>query len=63
MTKGKREQAIKNLCWIRSLPEDDIYIQEEVYAIDQNIEGQMAAGGLGFWQPFKLLASSRKIQW
>ncbi|KAG4432482.1 hypothetical protein IFR05_012022 [Cadophora sp. M221] len=63
MTKGKREQAIKNLCWIRSLPEDDIYIQEEIYAIDANIEGQMAAGGLGFWQPFKLLASSRKIQW
>lgn len=63
MTKGKREQAIKNLCWIRSLPADDIYIQEEIYAIDANIEGQMAAGGLGFWQPFKLLASSRKIQW
>ncbi|CAL3970237.1 unnamed protein product [Diplocarpon coronariae] len=63
MTKGQREKAIKNLCWIRDLPEDDVYIQEEVYAIDSNIERQMAAGGLGFWQPFKLLASSRKIQW
>ncbi|CZT05917.1 probable plastidic glucose transporter 4 [Rhynchosporium agropyri] len=63
MTKGKREQAIRNLCWIRSLPEDDLYIQEEVYAIDANIESQMTAGGLGFWQPFRLLASSRKIQW
>lgn len=63
MTKGKREQAIKNLCWIRDLPEDDLYIKEELYAIDGNIERQMAAGGLGFWQPFKLLAASRSIQW
>ncbi|CZR56424.1 probable plastidic glucose transporter 4 [Phialocephala subalpina] len=63
MTKGKREQAIKNLCWIRELPEDEIYIKEEVYAIDQNIERQMQAGGLGFWQPFKILASNKAIQW
>jgi sugar porter (SP) family MFS transporter len=63
MSKGKREKAIKNLCWIRQLPEDDIYIKEELYAIDQNIERQEAAGGQGFWQPFKLLASNRHIQW
>lgn len=63
MTKGKRENAIKNLCWIRELSEDDIYIKEEVYAIDQNIERQMQAGGLGFWQPFKILASNKAIQW
>ena len=63
MSKGKREKAIKNLCWIRQLPEDDIYIKEELYAMDQNIEQQEAAGGQGFWQPFKLLAKSRKIQW
>ncbi|KAF8848523.1 general substrate transporter [Acephala macrosclerotiorum] len=63
MTKGKREKAIKNLCWIRELPENDIYIREEVYAIDQNIERQMQAGGLGFWQPFKILATNKAIQW
>jgi len=63
MTKGNREKAIKNLCYIRNLPEDHIYIKEEVYAIDENIERQMAAGGLGFWQPFKLLAANRQIQW
>lgn len=63
MTKGNREKAIKNLCWIRKLDDSDIYIKEELYAIDQNIERQMAAGGLGFWQPFKLLAGSRHIQW
>jgi len=63
MSKGKREKAIKNLCWIRQLPEDDIYIKEEMYAMEQNIERQEAAGGQGFWQPFKLLARNRHIQW
>jgi len=63
MTKGRREQAIKNLCWIRKLDENDLYIKQELYAIDTNIERQKAAGGLGFWQPFKLLASNRHIQY
>lgn len=63
MSKGHRSKSIKNLCWIRNLPEDNIYIKEEIYFIDQNIESQISAGGLGFFQPFKLLASSRKIQW
>jgi hypothetical protein len=44
MSKGKREQAVKNLCWIRKLNEDDLYIKEEMYAIDANIERQMEAG-------------------
>jgi hypothetical protein len=63
MSKGQREKAVKNLCWIRQLPEDDIYIKEEMYAMEQNIERQEAAGGQGFWQPFKLLARNRHIQW
>lgn len=63
LAKGKREKAIKNLCWIRNLDEQDVYIQEELYAIDTDIERQMAGGGLGFWQPFKILASNKHIQW
>ncbi len=60
MTKGKREKAIKNLCWIRKLPEDDMYIQEELYAIDQNIERQMEAGGLGFFPTFQTSCLKQK---
>jgi sugar porter (SP) family MFS transporter len=63
MSKGRRELAVKNLCWIRELDEDEIYIKEEMYAIETDIDRQMAAGGMGFWQPFKLLASNRHIQW
>jgi len=63
MSKGRRELAVKNLCWMRELHEDEIYIKEEMYAIETDIERQMAGGGMGFWQPFKLLASNRHIQW
>lgn len=33
--KDRREQAMRHLCWIRQLDENDIYIKEEVAAIDQ----------------------------
>lgn len=63
MTKGRRELAIKNLAWIRKLDADDVYMREEIYAIDANIERQNANGGLGFWQPFKILATNKAVQW
>lgn len=60
-TRGKREQAIKNLCWLRNLPEDHIYIQEEVHQIDQAIEYQASTVGLGFWQPFIAVFTKKKV--
>jgi hypothetical protein len=48
--KGRREQALRNLCWIRNLPEDDIYLVEEVAYIDAAIEEQRLALGDGFWK-------------
>lgn len=50
--RGRREEAIKNLCWIRQLPHTDIYIIEEIAAIDQALEEQNACVGTGFWKPF-----------
>jgi sugar porter (SP) family MFS transporter len=58
---GKREQAIKNLCWLRNLPADHVYIQEEVAAIDYAIETQANTVGLGFWQPFKAVFTNRRV--
>ena len=59
-SRGRREQGIKNLCWIRQLPEDHIYMQEEIHAIESAIENQRATVGLGFWQPFKAVVNDRK---
>ncbi|TKA73362.1 Quinate permease [Cryomyces minteri] len=62
-SKGRREQALRNLCWIRNLPADDLYIVEEVTFIDAALEHQAASIGLGFWKPFKAVGRSRKVQW
>lgn len=51
-TKGQRERALKDLCWIRNLPEDHPYILEEVEAIDAQIEHDRINIGPGFWKPF-----------
>ncbi|KAI7532588.1 putative quinate [Hortaea werneckii] len=63
VSKNRRDQAIKNLCWIRNLPEDEIYIVEEVAFIDAAIEEQNAAIGVGFWKPFKAVGQNKKVQW
>jgi len=61
MTRDQRETALKNLCWIRKLPVDDIYMLEEVSAIDAAIEYQSTTVGLGFWQPFRALYNNRIV--
>ena len=63
LSNGRREQAISNLCWIRQLAADDLYIVEEVAFLDAALEAQQAVIGSGFWTPFKALASNRKVQW
>ncbi|OOF99891.1 hypothetical protein ASPCADRAFT_393640 [Aspergillus carbonarius ITEM 5010] len=61
--KGRREEAMQNLCWIRQLDEHDIYITEEVATVDQAIEEQIATVGLGFWKPFKAVYHSRGLMY
>lgn len=63
ISKGKREQGLKNLCWIRMLDSDDLYIVEEVAFIDSAIEETEAAIGHGFFAPFKAVARDRKVLW
>ncbi|KAK5169485.1 uncharacterized protein LTR77_005461 [Saxophila tyrrhenica] len=63
MSKGKRDRAVKNLCWIRNLSSDDIYIVEEVAFLDAALEEQAGAIGSGFWKPFKAVGKSRQVQW
>lgn len=62
-SRGRRQEAIKNLCWVRQLPQTDVYIVEEVAAIDQAIEEQNAQIGTGFWRPFQAAATNRKVMW
>jgi sugar porter (SP) family MFS transporter len=61
--KGRRQEALRNLCWMRNLPADHLYIVEEVAFIDAAIEEQRASIGPGFWGPFKAVAKSKSLQW
>ncbi|KAJ5098781.1 hypothetical protein N7532_005782 [Penicillium argentinense] len=60
---GRRDEAITNLSWIRQLPEDDIYMIEEIGAIDQALEEQRSTIGLGFWKPFQAAGSNKKVMY
>lgn len=59
----RRRQAMENLCWIRQLEADDMYIVEEVSAIDTAVEDQRNTVGVGLWQPFKALGERPSMQW
>ena len=54
---------MRNLCWLRQLPEDDIYMVEEIKAIDQALDEQRRMVGLGFLDPFRALFSSRQTMY
>ncbi|GAA5838138.1 hypothetical protein JCM11251_004722 [Rhodosporidiobolus azoricus] len=53
ITRGRREAAIKNLCFIRGLPADDAYIINEMNEIDVQVEHDRTAVGDGFFAPFR----------
>ncbi len=59
--KGRREEAMRVLCWVRSLGPTDLYILEEVSFIDRDLELDHGATGEGFWKPF-LRLGDRTIQ-
>ncbi|PHH56245.1 Quinate permease [Ceratocystis fimbriata CBS 114723] len=61
-SKGQRELATKNLCWMRNLDASDKYIIEEISYIDKDIETYNRNVGVGFWKPFLALKDSR-VQW
>ncbi|TKX18518.1 quinate permease [Elsinoe australis] len=61
LTKNRRDEALKNLCWIRNLPADDLYIVEEVGLIDAAITADTSRIGSGFGAPFKAAARDKKV--
>ncbi|KAF4551738.1 Sugar (and other) transporter-like protein 6 [Elsinoe fawcettii] len=61
LTKNRREEALKNLCWVRNLDADDIYIVEEVGLIDAAITADTSRIGSGFGAPFKAAIRDKKV--
>jgi len=48
---------------MRQLDQADIYMIEEIGAIDQALEEQRSTIGLGFWKPFKAAGSNKRVMW
>lgn len=61
LSKGRREEGIANLCWIRNLPASDIYIVEEVNYMDEDHERYATEIGEGFWKPFASLKQPKVL--
>lgn len=61
-SKGRREEGLKNLCWMRNLDPSDIYIVEEMSYIEEELERYRTEVGAGFWKPFAAL-KDRKVQY
>ncbi|GAA5945683.1 sugar porter family MFS transporter, partial [Sporobolomyces koalae] len=53
ITRNRRDEAVKNLCYIRNLSPQDPYLINEMNEIDVQVEHDRTAVGSGFWAPFK----------
>ncbi|GAA5889871.1 hypothetical protein JCM6882_004347 [Rhodosporidiobolus microsporus] len=53
ITKGRRDQAIRNLCYIRNLLPEDPYVVNEMNEIETQVERDRTAVGDGFFDPFR----------
>ncbi|POY72808.1 hypothetical protein BMF94_4217 [Rhodotorula taiwanensis] len=53
ISRNRRAEALKHLCYIRKLSPEDPYIISEMNEIDIQVEHDRTAVGTGFWAPFK----------
>lgn len=54
IAKGKREQGIRDLCYLRNLPENHEYVQFEINQIEEQLEEEKAQGkGNSFFSKVK----------
>lgn len=58
-TKGRIEEGVANLCWIRNLKAEDTYIIEEITMMEQQIYDLPQ----GFFLPIKEAFQDPKIRW
>ena len=57
ISRGRRDEAIKNLCYLRKLEYNDPYMVQEVNDIDLQVENDRTAVGSGFFAPIRHLFS------
>ncbi|GAA5853294.1 hypothetical protein JCM8547_000274 [Rhodosporidiobolus lusitaniae] len=58
ISRSRRDEAIKNLCYLRNLDRNDAYLVQEINDIDLQIENDRTAVGAGFFGPIRHLFSN-----
>ncbi|KAL7004767.1 hypothetical protein EMMF5_005682 [Cystobasidiomycetes sp. EMM_F5] len=53
ITKGRTEEAINNLVYLRKLPETSEYVSTEIREMQELHDRDVALVGNGFWAPFR----------
>ncbi|KAJ2895999.1 quinate permease [Zalerion maritima] len=61
-SRGRDDEARRILAWMRNLPEDHVYLVEEMASIQADLEHFRREVGAGFWKPFAGLGD-RKVRW
>ena len=64
LSRGRTEQAAVALSKIRTLDRNEPYLVEELHDMDVALaEQREACGGDGFWAPFRVVFTDRKMLW
>lgn len=59
LSKGRDDQALKNLAWIRSLPEDHPYVQQEIASMHAVLTLEKETTGEDFFAPFRAVFKNK----
>ncbi|EGG07923.1 uncharacterized protein MELLADRAFT_47943 [Melampsora larici-populina 98AG31] len=61
LSRGRKDEALNSLCWIRNSIQDDPLIQNEFSIMESSLEKQNEQLGNSFWAPFEKLLFHRPL--
>lgn len=63
MSRDREEAALRSLSYLRNLPNDAPYVQEELSETREAIKHERSLAGAGFWGPLRTVFSSSNLLW
>ncbi|KAE9405269.1 quinate permease [Gymnopus androsaceus JB14] len=63
MSRDREDAALRSLMYLRNLPKDAHYVQEELSETREAIRHERSLAGAGFWGPLRTVFSSPNLLW
>lgn len=60
-SENKKQAGIRNLCYLRNLPQDHEYIQYEMKVLDEEMIEKASTVGVGLWDPIAIIIKSPNL--